>query len=731
MGEIENLNINIQETNKQLDVLDKKIETVSQTTNEFANSNTQLNVSMVAMNQAISNLGGAVPSLTSAFQLYKTTQEQVNIACKAFAANPVGATIQLIATALAVINAIIDKFKERIASSEELTNKWNEATAALEPIMKAFNVVLDVIVDTFINLVSVITKGVEWVGKFGDSVSKFFGGSGKAYTDAANKAKDYAKLQGDIAKEERKRIEERGKSERKQGELREQIANAEGEAKKKLLQDLKDEIKLQTDAEIALNKKRIALLEYKQSLGPTSEAEKKALAELKAQNDKLIGEQGKQLAKIDKQINATTSSIKSNTIKKAKDTSDTLKKIAEEYVKARNGILKKLDSEYSRQKKETDAIYALEDARRKNEGELEKDRIKRHQGYLLEEWETYKSYYKNRETALKESIDSGKLSKEDQIKFEEELENLHTEYLVNEYKFQTETFKNELAAREEYYKQFNDTVYTTDAELADAYKQQVQEREEEFQNSLEGSVEYINETIDTILDNFDQLSRPQQMLFDMIGRVTAQIGKEIKAFHDLSGEEKNAASKTKLSMAVIGQAMNAATQTVNAFMAAKQSQIEQDLKNGKITEQQAKKEFEKTKKVQLAMAVIGMMGGIAQAISQAMQLGPIAGPIVGAINAALVATTAGIQIAKIKKMTLETADAEGGDGSVDFGSMVTSANYGNVNPLLDEGFDLANMNNSITTQGDSATSDQRVYIVEDDIQESNKRVEVRESTTTF
>lgn len=799
MGEIENLNINIQETNKQLDVLDKKIDTVAQSTNEYANSNTHLNVSMVAMNQAISNLGSAVPSLTSAFQLYKTTQQQVNIACKAFAANPVGATIQLIATALAIINAIIDKFKERIASSAELTDKWNKATAALEPIMKAFNEVLDVIVSIFIDFIGVITDGIEWIGKFADSVAEFFGGSGSAYTDAAKKAKDYAKLQKQIDDEERKRIEERGKSERKQGELREQIANAEGENKKKLLEALKEEIKLQTEAEIALNKKRIALLEYKQSLGPTSDAELKALAELKAQTDKLVGEQGKQLAKIDKQINAiaeasakAATKATSDAAKTAKDAAkaaaDAALKEIEAFTKRVDKILKVTDNYYSAALRnlnaETEYVLALNKKAGASEEELHQERKRR----LLEEYNLYEDVYKQKLITLQEAsekalnlsgadlkeyqkfidelnkleeekTESNKLAIESMQevlkvnarkfleqsganleafdKYIEEIANLLNERTVNIYKYQTEQIKLELEERERLEKEWlekGEELYeqrqaALDYELEE-YKKHIEELEEEFQNSLEGSVEYINETIDTIIDNFDQLSRPQQMLFDMIGRTTAQIGKEIKAFHDLSGEEKNAAAKTKLAMGVIGDAMNAATQTVNAFMAAKQSQIEQDLKNGKITEEQAKKEFEKTKKVQIAMAVMGMMGGIAQAISQAMQLGPIAGPIVGAINAALVATTAGIQIAKIKQLTLENANS-GDDGfSLTDSGGITNVTA-SVNPLLDEDFDLANMNQSTTTQGNSATTDQRVYIVEDDIQESNRRVEVRENTTTF
>lgn len=161
-----------------------------------------------------------------------------------------------------------------------------------------------------------------------------------------------------------------------------------------------------------------------------------------------------------------------------------------------------------------------------------------------------------------------------------------------------------------------------------------------------------------------------------------------------------------------------------------QESIKQRVKNGKITEEQGKKEFENTKKLQIAGAIINGLAGIAMAVSTAMSLGPIAGPIMAAVNSALVITTTALQIAKIKSTTFD------GGGSVSGAEVSSSAatptvaameytpNYATNITGESETVDLANA----VSEGQK---DQRVYVVESDIQEAGRRVEVREEESTF
>ena len=742
------LNVTLNQAIKQTEQLNSNLNNTNNTTKQLNTSNTAMNVSFGAMNQAISNLGGAIPSVTSSFQLYKTAQEQVNVASKAFSANPVGATLQVISTLLAVINTIIDKFKEKIAESDEATEKWNKAIAAFEPIMKGFNAVISYVVDKFIDLVEVVSKGVEWVLKFGDSVSKFFGGSGKAYTKAAEDAKKYAKLQADINKEERQRIKERAKSEAKQGELREQIAQAEGKNKIKLLNDLKEEIKMQTNAEIALNKKRIALMKYQQSLGPTSTAEKKQLAELEAQTNKLIGQQGLQLARIEKQIKSTTTSVASGTKKTSDDTVKKLIDNIKNYADERNKILEKANKDYATDNSLTNVVRKQEDVLLKLRGASEQKILQVKRDRLAEDAAAEKKNYETQKTNLLETISKLESyhSKNADVKkeidnnlftYKTKLDALETQHLISEYEKQTESYRLQIEEQKIITNDFNNKRKEIESKLAEESKQyadEVAKREEEEMIRRENTITSIEETVDFILDNFDKLSKPEQLLFDLIGNTTSAIFIQVKAFKDLTDEQKTAAAKTKLAFGTINAALSAATAVVNSYMNAKQDQIQKDLESGKITEEEAKKQFEKTKKVQIAMATINMMQGIATAISTAMQLGPIAGPIIGAINAAAVAASGSLQIKNIKKQTIEGA---GGDSSEDtgissFGSIGTVTDYGaSAGPLLNEEFDTAQLTQSTSTTGDSTIQNQRVYILESDIQESNNRVEIRESNTTF
>jgi hypothetical protein len=151
-----------------------------------------------------------------------------------------------------------------------------------------------------------------------------------------------------------------------------------------------------------------------------------------------------------------------------------------------------------------------------------------------------------------------------------------------------------------------------------------------------------------------------------------------------------------------------------------------------------KKAFESDKKLKIAQAIISGISGALSAFTGAFQLGPIAGPIVGGILAGLVAATTAVQVAAISKTKFDGGAPEitppntGGAGGADTGAgAVTSA-------ASTGGFTGFNQGLLGTPGGAGATGTvlnpgqpQRVYVLESDITNSQRRVETLESNSTF
>lgn len=133
-----------------------------------------------------------------------------------------------------------------------------------------------------------------------------------------------------------------------------------------------------------------------------------------------------------------------------------------------------------------------------------------------------------------------------------------------------------------------------------------------------------------------------------------------------------------------------------------------------------KEGFEKNKKMQIANATIGMLVGITNAMAGAYtsKTGPWDWILAG-IQAATIATVGGIQIANISKQKFDGS----GSGSA------------SVSPSMSMGGGDIPVSYTRNLMGDYETENMnqetRVYILESDIQESNKRVTVRENESSF
>lgn len=167
---------------------------------------------------------------------------------------------------------------------------------------------------------------------------------------------------------------------------------------------------------------------------------------------------------------------------------------------------------------------------------------------------------------------------------------------------------------------------------------------------------------------------------------------------------------------------DAATSIASIFGIAAQAReedIRRRVEEGKISEEQAEKEFETVKNWQLAENWINTAAGITRALTGiTTSLGP-AGWIPQAAQAAALLANGIAQDRRIRA-TQFGSGATGGGG-------VSAPSVG-VTPL--QVTDDIQVSPSALAQSQSP-ADQRVYILESDLQESDRRVEIREANTSF
>lgn len=194
---------------------------------------------------------------------------------------------------------------------------------------------------------------------------------------------------------------------------------------------------------------------------------------------------------------------------------------------------------------------------------------------------------------------------------------------------------------------------------------------------------------------------------------------------------KEAKKSTKDQLNVTKQLMKGTANLMGGIADIMKANLDQKVENGEISEEEAEKEFERIKALQIAEATINTIEGAITAYTTAQSLGPIAGPIIGGINAAAVTAMGIAQIAQIKQQKYKSSgninSSAGGANSVQ------TVNFENVrvNPLLDEQRDLNSMTTLSETKDEDQQKDQRVYILQSDIDDSQKQVEIRQQQSTF
>lgn len=199
--------------------------------------------------------------------------------------------------------------------------------------------------------------------------------------------------------------------------------------------------------------------------------------------------------------------------------------------------------------------------------------------------------------------------------------------------------------------------------------------------------------------------------------IDTEISMEEGKYNELArlGDEANKkeAERQQRRQAIFAAGAQAASSILNSIADAYEANDEKAAENE-----------DKIKALRITAAVIDTIQGAVTAFASAQSLGPIAGPIIGGINAAAVTAMGIANIQKIKNTKIGDANASvdgGGTGR----ATASPAAYSAENPF--------NYTRQVTgaSEVEELNRDQRVYILESDIQASNRRVEIREQETSF
>lgn len=243
-----------------------------------------------------------------------------------------------------------------------------------------------------------------------------------------------------------------------------------------------------------------------------------------------------------------------------------------------------------------------------------------------------------------------------------------------------------LQARDNFLQALSDLEAKAQEERAKAQEERAIEEVDKYEASLEAA----QDAIDEVLSIGDGLSSRWGDAFAVLHQGLNQIAVDLK-----SGKKGWTTWVNG-----VADAIGVASQITQALAEQEDASTEEG--------------FENQKKLQRASVWLsGIQGSVAAVTNAIRDLGFPAGPIVGGVMASAILGMTAAQAAAIERTSFE------GGGS-------SSAPSISVTPVV-SGIDESLPTQTVVTN----QQDQRVYILESDIQSSNKRVKVREENTTF
>ena len=675
-------------------VLSKQIASIN---NELKNmdasiGNFQRNVGNyeAAFSKGLTDIAGKIEALGNPLAIAKNGVKALSTAFKSLIANPVGAVIMAIVGALAAL-------KKGFDSDEEASNSLNRALAALKPVMNAITnlfagfarIVGGIAEKAIPALVNALQKAGGWMmkvlntlGIVSDETLANFNKNIEAQKASVKASQELVALEQDARKKERELMTQRAKTERDVSELRAKAAQKDKYSAKEREAFLQEAVTKEREInkqELDLAQQQYDIAKRKSEMTVNSAKDNDELAAAEAnlysvQKNYYDKERGlsKELQKTRKEQAATT-----------KAAVDEEKKSLEELAKERE---KELEQVAEIQKRVTRELMTGEE---RDLDVLEEKYLK--EKALLEKYGEDTVNLTRRYEQEKARIKAGEGEKN--ISSNNTGFGLKKMQIENEIKDETE--RNLMLAKLE-----EDRILTEKKgyeklleidNLTDEEREKYTEKVEECELRLQAAKLNTKKVVE---DAADAEKKKLEELRDTYMDITAAIA-------DLMGTVAD----------------------------AWQESIERKIESGKVSQEEGEKEFERVKALQIATATISTIAGAVAAFMKCQeQYGEPYGLIIGAATAAAVTASGIAQIAKIKSTSI------GGGGSLNQGSSGVAAPTQQATQYSPQystqvtgQSETVNLANAVT----SAQGDTRVYVVESDIAQAGKKVEVRESESTF
>ena len=689
-----------------------------------------------AFTKGLAGITSQIQALGNPLAIAKNGVNALGKAFKALITNPVGAFIMAIVVAVKAL-------KKGFEQSETASNSLKKAFSAFQPVINAINnaftgfakIVGNIAEKAIPALVNGLMKAGDWmmtllnkIGIVSDKKLESFRKSIEAQKEAVKVTQDLTDRDIELTEKRRKFQVNEAKTEMEVSELRAKAADKDKytakQREKFLNQAIAKERKL-NDEKLALAQEEYDILKKRSELTDNDAETNDALAaaeanlyntkkeyyakerelisqkiaagqELSAAEKKILEEQKEELKKVEEIKNRAELSQLSS---KDRELEILKRKYEEE-----KALLEKYEQDTTQLTKEYEA--QRQEIINKNGGDKAKEIDERAIQSLMDSTDRQLAILKKRYEEEKKLLEANGV---DTVNITKEYERQVAEVKAGEGEGKIKDINDNSALERD----IADKTIFIELEKKEKLLQIERER-------LEGTKAIYEELFK--LDNLSE--EKKQEYADKIKEIDAAL---VENSHNTKEVQKAQAQDLINTYNQVSQSIG---ELMNNVAEIWQDSIKQRVKNGKITEEQGKKEFENSKKLQIATAIINGLAGVATAVSTAMSLGPITGPIVGAANSALVIATTAAQIAKIKSTTFD-----GGGSSIDSDISSAAATPTTAAVEYTPKYSTNVTGESETVNLANAVSekqkDTRVYLVESDVQEMGKRVEIREAESTF
>ena len=698
---------------------------VSGETNKVGGNSTKMSVSFKA---AFTNMGAAI--------------KNVGVALKGLAANPVGAVIMALVVSVKLLTGLFSKMKESVARNETAHRNMQKALVPLKALMQT----LTNIFDGFVEVLTYVAAGY---GKVITKVSEFLHINNKQLEQQEEMADREQKL----ADKKVENIYKNADAEKEAAELREKYMDSENytiEERQKALEKYRktnDEINKRNLEEA---KQAYELEKQRYDAGKSNQKDAEKLAELYANMQKAeqkAAEDRTRAIKDAKRLNreaAVELKAQEEAAKKAaeeqkqraKEWADKIKEIKQQYKELGELLDEFFISGVAQQTKEIQKWYETQreilDKALKNRVITEQQynntylrlldvRMKKenavYDAFFRKEYEVYEKIGELYETDYQKAV---KANDKKYTELELSLLNIQAEY--------KKMFKEGLIS----YGDFKAIKDKINAQLGIIYKEAKEQQLKAFRDINSGLLNDLLTNINKAADDYDkneQNKRNQLFdgLFNMFGTLSV-MGEQFSDIGDGISEVWNSVFDN-INGGLQQMAINLEDGKMSWSEWGKMASIAvggaSDILNtlAKSQDKTTKSGFKKYKALSIASATMSMAQGIISAMVESIKgLGVPAGPIVGAALSSTIAAMAGVNIANIKKQQFD----ENGGGS----STTPSLQFATM-PSIDKAFDSNRFNTNSLLDINKSITNQRVYLVESDLANSNRRVSIRESNSRF